>query len=144
MALTDINLFLARDVMTTDVVTVRPDTSIQEAADLFEAHQVSGLPVVDRQQRLLGILTEYDLLQSINPLQMRGTVADFMTTDVVTVDEDTALFALTETFLATRLRRIPVTCQGKLIGVISRRDLIFAGKIRQQLLGELPALSAAE
>jgi CBS domain-containing protein len=129
--------------MTTDVVSVRPNTTIEEALDLFELQHVSGLPVVDGQQRLLGVISEYDLLQSIGTLQLNGKVADFMTTDVTAVGEHVPLVELAKIFLSTRVRRLPVISDdNKVIGVISRRDLLFVGKIRQQLLAELPVLTA--
>jgi CBS domain-containing protein len=137
----ELSLFTAGDIMTTEVVSVRPDTTIQEAVDLFELHHVSGLPVVDNQGQLLGLVTEYDLLQSISTLQLSGKVADFMTRNVATVTEDVPLVELAEMFISTRVRRLPVVSDGKLVGVISRRDLIFVGKIRQQLLAELPMVS---
>jgi len=137
----DVNLFAAGDIMTTRVVSVGPDTPIQEAVDLFELHRVSGLPVVDSRKRLLGVITEYDLLQSISTLQLTGKVADFMTTEVTTVGTDVSLVELARLFLSTRVRRLPVLSKGKVVGVISRRDLIFVGKIRQQLLAELPVVS---
>ena len=64
-------LFTAKQVMTTGVVCVERDTRIEEVVELFEQHRVSGLPVVDRQQRLLGVITEYDLLRSITALKIR-------------------------------------------------------------------------
>jgi CBS domain-containing protein len=137
----DLNLFTAGDIMTTQVVSVRPDTLIQDAVDLFELHRVSGLPVVDGQNRLLGVITEYDLLQSITTLQLTGRVADFMTTEVTTVGADVSLVKLARIFISTRVRRLPVLSEGKVVGVVSRRDLIFVGKIRQQLLAELPVVS---
>ncbi len=138
----EVTLFTAGDIMTTDVVSVRPDTTIQEAVDLFELRQISGLPVVDSQQRLLGVMTEYDLLQGISTLRLSGKVADFMTTDVTTVSQHVPLVDLAKLFLSTRVRRLPVISDGKVVGVISRRDLLFGGKIRQQLLAELPMVSA--
>lgn len=135
-------LFTAKQVMTTGVVCVKRDTRIEEVVELFEQHRVSGLPVVDRQQRLLGVITEYDLLRSITALKMRGTVAEFMTRDVISIEEDASLTEIAEIFLSTRVRRVPVTRDGKVIGVISRRDLIFIANIRQRLLDELPVFSA--
>jgi len=134
-------LFTAGKIMTTDVVSVGPDTSIEEVADLLEEYRVSGLAVVDDQQRLLGVVTEYDLLQGIASLRMRGKAIDFMTSEVAAVDEDACLPELARIFASTRVRRLPVTSAGKLIGVISRRDLIFAGRIRQHLLMDLPTCS---
>lgn len=134
-------MFIAREIMTTDIVSVGPDTSIREAVELFELYRVSGLPVVDSRQRVLGVITEYDLLRSISSLQMRGKVADFMTSDVVTVGPDASLADLAELFVSTRVRRVPVVSEDKLVGVVSRRDLIFAGNVRQQLI-DLPLISA--
>jgi predicted transcriptional regulator len=98
--------------------------------------------VIDDDRRVLGVITEYDLLQSIGNLQLTGQVADFMSSNVTTVSEDVPLVELARIFISTRVRRLPVTSDGKLVGVISRRDLIFVGKIRQQLLAELPEVSA--
>jgi len=124
--------------MTGEVVSVQPDTPIEEAADLLEHHGISGMPVVDEQHHVVGVLTEYDLLRYIAALEMHGRVADFMTTEVVTVGEDATVPELADLFRSTGRRRVPVTSDdGKLIGVIARRDLIFAGQMRQ-LMAALP------
>lgn len=133
-------MFTAREMMTVDVVSVQPSTSIKEAVEIFERHRVSGLPVVNSQKHLLGVITEYDLLRSISTLQMRGTVADFMTEDLVTVRPEATLVELADLFISEQIRRVPVVSGAELIGVISRRDLIFAGNIRQQLT-DLPFVS---
>ena len=138
------SIFTARQIMTADVVSVRPDTPIEEAADLLEHHHVSGLPVVDDQDRVVGVLSEYDLLRCIAELEMRGCVADFMTSEVTTVGEDISLHELADLFLSTRMRRVPVTSHdGKLIGVIARRDLVFTGQMRQ-LMADLPVWDVPE
>ena len=141
MQAAEITLFTALDIMTTEVISVGTETTVEEAVDLFEEYGVSGLPVIDDESRLLGMITEYDLLQSIRTLEMCGKVADFMTTDVVTVREDAPLVEIISTLLSSHVRRVPVTNNGKLVGLVSRRDLLFAGKIRQQLLAELPTVS---
>jgi CBS domain-containing protein len=139
----EMSLFTAGDVMTRDVITVRPDTPVEEVVDLFEEHKISGLPVVDDQKRLLGVITEYDLLQCISTLKLGGIVAEWMTTEVTSVGLGVPLVELAKTFLSTRVRRLPVVADGRLMGIISRRDLIFVGKIRQQLLAELPVVITA-
>ena len=141
MQSTEIALLTALDIMTAEVVAVGSETLVEEAVDLFEEYGVSSLPVVDDERRLLGMITEYGLLQSIRTLDMCGKVADFMTTDIVSVQEDASLVEIIRTFLSSHVRRVPVTANGKLIGVVSRRDLLFAGNVRQQLLAELPAAS---
>ncbi len=138
MQSSEISLLTALDIMTADVVSVGTNTTIEEAADLFELYGVSGLPVVDDEDRLLGMITEYDLLQSLRTLEMRGTVADFMTTDTIAVEENATLVEIINTLLSSHIRYVPVARNGKLVGMVSRRDFLFAGKIRQQLLAELP------
>jgi len=136
-------MFTAREIMTTDVVAIMPDDTIEAAVDRFERYRISGLPVVDDQWHVLGVLSEYDLLRSIITLRMRGRVSDFMTTDAVCVEENASLAELAKLFLTTRVRRVPVTRSGRLVGVVSRRDLIFAANVRQELvdLPEIPALA---
>ena len=137
----EITLFTADDIMTSDVIAVHPDTTVEQAINLFGKYGISGLPVVDVENHLLGMITEYDLLRSIRTLEMRGFVADFMTREVITVEHQASLVDIVNTLLSSRIRRVPVVNDGKLVGVVSRRDLLFAGKIRQQLLTELPDVS---
>ena len=133
----------AVEIMSTPVVTVTPDTTIQEAVALLEEGRISGLPVVDHEDRLLGMLTEYDLLRAIQKLRLQGLVSEFMSTVTCSVDETTSLSELTDLMVEKRIRRVPVLQAGRVVGVISRRDLVFVGNIRQQLLAELPVASVA-
>ncbi len=142
MPSSEVTLFTAAEIMTTEVVAVGPEMPIEEAVELFEVHKLSGFPVVDDQLNLLGIITEYDLLQRLGTLEMQGKVADFMTTDVTTTGTGTTLVELIDTLVSTRFRRVPVTTDGKLVGIISRRDVLFAGNVRQQTLAGLPTYSA--
>ena len=128
----------AVEIMSTPVATVTPDTIIQQAVVLLEKERISGLPVVDRENRPVGMLTEFDLLRAIRNLQLQGLVGDYMSTDVLAVDESTPLTELTDLMLEKRIRRVPVLREGHVVGIISRRDLVFVGNIRQQLLTELP------
>lgn len=131
----------AVEIMSTPVVTVTPDTTIQQAVVLLEKGRISGLPVVDQDDRLLGMLTEFDLLRAIRNLALQGLVGDFMSTDIVTVDESASLTYLTDLMLEKRIRRVPVLSEGRVVGVVSRRDLVFVGNVRQQLLTDLPVAS---
>ncbi len=138
------SLFTAQQIMTAEVVSVRPDTPIDEAGDLLEHYRISGLPVVDDQHRVVGVITEFDLLRCIAASKMHGQVADFMTPGVATVGEDIGLRELADLFISSGVRRVPVTSDdGKLIGVIARRDLVFAGQMRQ-LMSDLPVWAAPE
>ncbi len=128
----------AVEIMSTPVVTVGPDTTIDQAVAILEERRVSGLPVVDDEQRLLGMLTEFDLLRAIRNLRLQGRVREFMATDIAAVDAECSLADLIDLMLEKRMRRVPVLQGGRVVGVISRRDLVFVGNIRQQLLAELP------
>jgi len=133
----------AVEIMSTPVVTVTPDTTIQQAVALLEEGRISGLPVVDHQDHLLGMLTEFDLLRAICNTRLQGLVSEFMSTDACAVDEATSLTTLTDLMIEKRVRRVPVLREGRVVGVISRRDLVFVGNVRQQLLTELPVAPLA-
>jgi CBS domain-containing protein len=115
----------ARDIMTTHVVFIDPDEPVEHAIDLMLRHGVSGLPVVNSCNQLLGVITEYDILDIINdPQTERKMVYHFMTRDPDTIEADTPVFELGRLFHGRSIRRYPVTDNGKLVGIISRRELI--------------------
>lgn len=118
-------MFQVKDIMTTNVVTVRPDATMREAASLILRHGVSGLPIVDDRHRLLGVISEWDLLQILEaPWTESDPIEDHMTRDPMCIDEETSLVDAVDLFQAHRIRRLPVTENGKLVGLISRHDLI--------------------
>lgn len=115
----------AREIMTKHVVYIDPDEPMEHAIDLMLRHGVSGLPVVASCGALLGMITEYDILGIINdPDTERNKVYHFMSRDPVVVEASTRLFELVELFLNRPIRRYPVVDDGKLVGIISRRELI--------------------
>jgi CBS domain-containing protein len=143
----------AMDVMTTDVITVDPETTVQALATLLAERGISGAPVVDASGRLVGIVSEGDLLHRAETGTARRhrerrrswwldhfaaelardyvkshgrTVKDIMTRDVVTVTEDTDLGEVAALLEAKRIKRVPVTRDGKVIGIISRANLVRA------------------
>jgi len=138
----------ARDVMTTSVVTVGPDAGVGEIAKLLLGHRISGVPVVDAEARLLGIVTEGDLMRRpeieterqrswwlrilADPrdiakeyAQSHGTRArDVMTAQVITVAEDAPLGEIARLLEERRIKRVPVVRDGKLVGIVSRANLL--------------------
>jgi CBS domain-containing protein len=141
----------ARDVMTTDLRTVGPDAGIDAVLAVMTERRVSGVPVVDDAGLLVGILTEGDLLrrvetgtgQRLRPLFLdllmgasreavdyvrthSRRVADLMTTHVFTVTENVPLSEVVSLMERRRIRRVPVVREGRLVGVVSRFDLIAA------------------
>ncbi len=122
--------FRVRDFMTTSLNTVTADTEIMHAVRTLVEHDISGLIVVDDDDRLVGILTERDCiavaLQAGYHDEAGGQVKDFMTTDVATVTADASMMDLAETFSRASYRRCPVIENGLPVGLISRRDVLRA------------------
>ena len=141
----------AMDIMTTDVITVDPDMTVQVLAKLLAERGISGAPVVDASGRLVGIVSEGDLLHRAeigtarrhrerrrswwlddfasdlarDYIRSHGrTVKDIMTRDVVTVTEDIDLGEVAALLEAKRIKRVPVTRDGKVIGIITRANLV--------------------
>ena len=172
----------AMDVMTTNVITVGPDTSVQEIARVLSERGISGVPVVDPDQRLLGIVSEGDLLHRVETgterrVQRRRrswwldtvgsdeelardyvkshgrTAKDVMTREVITATDTTELADIANLLETKRIKRVPVIRDGKLVGIVSRANLVRAlaaagsrltadtatddSTIRQRLLTEL-------
>ena len=109
----------ARDIMTTDIITVRSDAGTDTTARLMFENSISGLPVVDDAGMLAGVVTEYDLIAK------RGnTVAEVMTRSVVSIGEDTDPETVARMLIEQNIRRLPVVRDGKVVGIISRSDLL--------------------
>lgn len=119
-----------RDFMSTDPATASPDTEIMSAVRQLVERDISGLMVVDGDSRLVGILTERDCidvaLRAGYHDEAGGRVSDFMTKDVATTDPDASLLDLAQTFANASFRRCPVVQDGRLVGLICRRDVLRA------------------
>ncbi len=125
----------AKDVMNSGVLTVDPDDTIEEAMSRMIKLGISGLPVVDMAGHLLGILTEFDLLELVwNPTTTKNKVYHYMTREIRTVNEQDELNEVLELFQTLPIRRLLVMRGNQVVGIISRRDLIlYVLKIRGQL-----------
>lgn len=122
----------ARDIMTRSVVTVRPDMSILAAVRVLVERRISGVPVTDDAGNLQGILSEHDCLRVIaggsydgEQTHLTQDVSDLMTRDCQTVTPDADVHAIASLFLDEHIRRVPVIEAGKLIGLVSRRDVLL-------------------
>ena len=119
------------DYMTRQLITFYADTPLFQAIKVFSEHPVSGAPVVDEAGYLVGVMSEVDCLRGIlnktyHKEEVGGTVGEFMTTKVDTVDGNTDIIAVAEQFIQRGRRRIPVVEEGKLIGQVSRKDILRA------------------
>ncbi len=114
-----------RDVMSKCAVTVRPETTLGEAARLLAGHHVDGAPVVTRDGTLIGMISERQLLDILFDIAVRSEpVSDYMTTDVQSVEPHESLVQVAQLLSLYSFRRIPVAECGKLLGVVTRRDLM--------------------
>jgi len=116
----------AKDVMTVAVISVTPNTPIDEAMAILIENKISGLPIVDDDGHLVGILTEADRLKMLRnqDAQTMKQVGDVMTRNVVSVLPDTPLHEVSDLLLSGAMRRVPVIDNGSVVGIVSRRDLV--------------------
>lgn len=121
---------LARDYMTSAVVTLGPDMSLLEAVQVLLDHHISGAPVLDSTGRLVGLLSEKDCLHAALSAayhgDLGGLVSDHMQRDVATVADDTPIFDVARRFIDGHFRRYPVVHGHRLVGQVSRRDVLRA------------------
>ena len=174
----------AMDVMTSEVITVDENATVPEAAKLLAEYGISAVPVVDKGNRVIGMVSEGDLLHraetgterrrswwpemvsSTNELageyikSHSGKVKDIMTRGVLSVTEETAVADIAVLLETNRIKRVPVLRDGKLVGIVSRANLVRAlamtiseaadgaeaddRSIRDKLLAELRAQKWAE
>jgi len=140
----------AMDVMVRDVVAIDPDASVAEAAKLMTENDVSALPVVDPDGRLVGIISEADLMrreevgiavrhpwwvEAVTPAATLAKeftkshgkrVAELMSTNLITATEDTPLADIAAILERNRIKRVPIVRDGELVGIVSRSNLVQA------------------
>ncbi|NPA30599.1 MAG: CBS domain-containing protein [Chloroflexi bacterium] len=133
-----------KDRMSHPVITVTPDVSIVDALDIMRRERIRRMPVVDKRGRLVGIVTEKDILNAspssatslsvweINYLISKITVGEVMTKDVITVDEDTCLEEAARIMADNKIGGLPVMRGDKVVGIITESDLF---KVFLELMG---------
>jgi IMP dehydrogenase len=119
-------MFTAEEIMTQDVVTVKEDTSIREAMEIMLQEAVSGVPVVDDDMVLMGVLSEKDVLTLLYDKKEleTGKVRHFMTEHTISFDKEDGLVEICDFLSKGLVRRVPITSKGKLVGIISIPDII--------------------
>ena len=119
----------ANDCMSKYVHSVHPDDDILSAARLLVEKKISGTPVIDHVGNLVGIVTEKDCMAIAMKAgyygDAGGKVSAFMSTEVVTVDTETPIMEIAEHFATRNYRRLPVLDRGRVVGIVSRRDVLW-------------------
>lgn len=133
----------ARELMSTPVVTVRAEATLKEVVKVMAAHRISGIPVVDRLDRLVGIISESDFLKKMEDAE-RGhgfpdrlaraagadqrvgarTASELMTPLVITAGPEATVRELTHLMMAHYVNRIPILESGRLVGIVARADIL--------------------
>ena len=108
-----------KEIMTTPVVTVARDAPVPEVAAVLRRHRISAVAILDPAGGVVGLVSEYDLLA-----RSGTTAAEVMTTAVVSVTEDTDVDEVRHLLVDRRLGRVPVVAAGRLIGIVSRSDVV--------------------
>ncbi len=119
----------AKDCMSTAVISLKPDMDVVVAMQILVRHSISGAPVLDEHGDLVGMLTERDCLGTVVVAGYHGecacgTVADYMSRDVAVVDAAANLVDVARLFVTTKFRRYPVLDRQRVVGIISRRDVV--------------------
>ena len=124
----------ASDYMTTNVITFKADQEITDVTETIIKRKISGAPVVNNEGEIIGIITEKDCLRVIydekyhNLFPNQGKVTNYMSKKVITVDYNIKIYELASLFMKSNFRRYPVFKNGKMVGLISRRDVLKACK----------------
>ena len=115
---------IARDIMTRNVYTTSPEVSVQEVAQLLVQKDISGVPVINRDGQIIGIVTEADIIGKVNREGL--CVADIMTPELIFVDEETQVGDIAMLLVERKIKRVPVMRNGKLVGIVCRADIVNA------------------
>lgn len=108
-----------KEIMTTPVVTVPAEAPASRVAALLREHRISGMPVVDASGAVVGLVSEYDLLA-----RPGGIAGEVMSTAVISVTEDTDVDEVRHLLVARRIHRVPVLAGSRLVGIVSRADVV--------------------
>ena len=115
-----------KSIMTIGVITVKADTPIYEALYLLAKNKISGIPVVDDEEQVVGVLSEKDVLRILfdKKLDVNSTVDDYMSRDTICFTEEDSAIDVCKFFIRSNIRRVPIVKDNKLVGIVSRADII--------------------
>jgi len=112
---------LAKDIMTRDIIMVRPSMTVKQLAMLLIKNQISGAPVAAEDGKIVGVVSEADILAK-KGRQVKG----IMSTKVVSVNEETAVEEIAKLMSTHKIKRLPVMRENKIVGIVSRADIVSA------------------
>jgi CBS domain-containing protein len=115
---------LASEIMTCKIFTIYPEATVQEAARLLSRERISGAPVVNADGMIIGIVTEADIIGKVDREGLY--VADIMSQQIIAVTEETPVNEIAILLAARKIKRVPVLRNGKLVGIVSRADVVDA------------------
>jgi CBS domain-containing protein len=115
---------IARDIMTHRVYTTTPQATVQEVAQLLSRERISGVPVINSEGKLIGIVTEADIIAKATSNDLR--VKDIMSSEVIVVDEETPVSEIAQLLTSKKIKRVPVVHDGRVVGIVSRADIVDA------------------
>jgi len=119
----------ARDIMTKEVVSTRPSCKVEQVIRVLYHHGISGLPVIDDEKHVVGMVTEADILSR---KAGQDRVEDIMSSPACAVLEDTPLEEIAALLTERKVKRVPVVREGKLVGIVSRADIVRALASRRE------------
>ncbi|WP_055436399.1 CBS domain-containing protein [Lacinutrix algicola] len=131
--------FKVSDFMTKDLITFKAEQSIEDVVNILIKHKISGGPVVNDKNELIGIISEGDCIKQISDSQYynmpmeNNSIEKHMATNVETIDGNLNVFDAAKQFLESKRRRFPIVEEGKLVGQISQKDILKAAmQLKQQ------------
>ena len=123
---------LVEDIMSRNLIVFKPEETIHEVMKKFIKYRISGGPVVNEKGDLIGVISEADCMKEVSESRyfnmpiLDKSVSNFMTTNVDTIDASKTIFEAASNFFKTSRRRFPVMEKNKLVGQISRKDIVIA------------------
>jgi CBS domain-containing protein len=115
---------IARDIMTHKVYTIQPEATAQQVAQLLDQKRISGVPVVNAENNIIGVVTEADIISKVNREGL--CVADIMSTEPIVIDEEMPVGDIAALLTERKIKRVPVVCGSKITGIVSRADIVQA------------------
>jgi len=129
-------MFKVKNIMKTNVIYVTKDTPINKAIELLRKNNITGMPVVNEDKTLAGIISEKDVVKLLyTPINQNNKVENYMTKKVIAFDHEASIISIADCFIKNNFRRVPILANGKVVGIISRKDVI-SYILEMQQIGE--------